>query len=68
VVTVNATDSDPGNNGKVSYRIHSGHLDKFTVNADSGLISVAPGADLDLERNKDRYEMIVSLNGEDHFG
>ena len=60
VVTVAATDSDAGQNGVVNYVVQSGAKDNFQVDFDTGLITVATGADLDIERFGDNYRMIVS--------
>ena len=57
---MNATDDDFGLNGRITYRIHSGHKDNFRIIPETGVVQVNSGADLDMDRNGDRYDMIVS--------
>nr|CAB3229294.1 cadherin-23-like [Phallusia mammillata] len=44
-----ASDPDKGRNGEIFYRIQSGAFDKFTIDAKTGVISLAPGQSLDRE-------------------
>ncbi|KAJ6657745.1 hypothetical protein lerEdw1_001932 [Lerista edwardsae] len=57
VLQVTATDMDSGLNQQLSYRIESGAQDKFLINADTGVISVANIA-IDREE-KDNYKLTV---------
>lgn len=51
VLQVLAQDGDHSpTNSKITYRISSGASDKFVIDSDSGLISVANGANLDIDR------------------
>lgn len=51
VLQVLALDGDHSpTNSKITYRISSGAADKFVIDSDSGLISVANGANLDIDR------------------
>lgn len=51
VIQVLAQDGDHSpTNSKITYRISSGASDKFVIDSDSGLISVANGANLDIDR------------------
>lgn len=48
VVKVTATDGDASSpNNEVIYRMHKGAKDKFVIDSETGIISVAPGASLD---------------------
>ncbi len=58
---VNATDADSGLNGEIGYIIRRGSKDNFVINFDTGVVSVAPDADLTIEQFGTRYEMTVSL-------
>lgn len=59
-MTISASDLDAGQNGQVNYVVQSGAKDNFQVDFNSGVVRVADGADLDIERNGDQYRMIVS--------
>ena len=61
VQTVLATDADSPTrpNGMVTYRITSGSLGKFEMEATSGLVTVAPQATFDFDVQK-LYNMTVS--------
>ena len=65
---VKALDGDhSSSNSQVVYRIQSGAQDKFVIDADSGIISVARGANLDPDRTipKSNYYLldVVALDG-----
>lgn len=48
VLQVSATDGDASSpNNEVIYRLHRGAKDKFIIDSETGVISVAPGASLD---------------------
>uniref|UniRef100_T1KWL6 Cadherin domain-containing protein n=2 Tax=Tetranychus urticae TaxID=32264 RepID=T1KWL6_TETUR len=71
VVQVKAIDGDHSpTNSRVFYRISSGSQDKFVIDPDSGLISVATGANLDPDRTNPKqttYALVVTaLDG--NFG
>ena len=52
VIQVSASDGDHSPaNSRVYYRIASGALDKFSIDANTGVISVATGANLDPDRS-----------------
>ena len=59
VVTVNASDLDAGLNAHIDYVIRSGSADNFLIDLNSGLITVAPNADLDIDVNGDMYTVLV---------
>ncbi|XP_035210796.1 cadherin-23-like isoform X2 [Stegodyphus dumicola] len=68
VVQVKALDGDhSSSNSQVVYRIQSGAQDKFVIDADSGIISVARGANLDPDRTipKSNFYLldVVALDG-----
>lgn len=51
VLQVSAQDGDHSpTNSKITYRISSGASDKFVIDSDTGLITVANGANLDIDR------------------
>ena len=54
-------------NSQVAYRIETGALDKFVIEADSGSILVAPGANLDPDRTEPRTTfynlMVIAVDG-----
>ena len=57
VVTVSAADADSGTNGQITYELLNGE-EKFTINADTGLISVS--GDLNMEAtSKQLYQLTV---------
>ncbi|XP_070545455.1 LOW QUALITY PROTEIN: cadherin-23-like [Ptychodera flava] len=58
VAQVSASDEDSGLNQQVTYRIESGGQDRFTINANTGLIKIAPGQTLDREE-QDKYMLVV---------
>ena len=60
-MTVDATDLDAGLNAHIDYIIRSGSADNFVIDNNSGLITVADGADLDIDTNGDMYTVLVSL-------
>ncbi|KAB0799063.1 hypothetical protein PPYR_06943 [Photinus pyralis] len=61
VLQVHAIDWDGSTpNNKVIYRIQGGAFDKFIIDSESGVISVAPGASLDPDLNHPR-RMLYSL-------
>ncbi|XP_053210328.1 cadherin-23-like [Panonychus citri] len=71
VVQVKAIDGDHSpTNSRVFYRISSGSQDKFVIDPDSGLVSVAAGANLDPDRSNPKqntYALVVTaLDG--NFG
>ncbi|KAF7247329.1 Cadherin-23 [Varanus komodoensis] len=57
VLQVTATDADSGLNQQLSYRIESGAQDRFLINVNTGVISVA-NITIDREE-KDNYRLIV---------
>ena len=59
VVTVNASDLDAGLNAHIDYVIRSGSADNFVIDLNSGLITVAPNAELDIDVNGDMYTVLV---------
>ncbi|PAA55147.1 hypothetical protein BOX15_Mlig034197g1 [Macrostomum lignano] len=63
VAQINATDADPSvsENSKVFYRIQSGAADKFTIFGDTGIVQVERGADLDVNRFGDRYNLTIGV-------
>ncbi|XP_054716346.1 cadherin-23-like [Uloborus diversus] len=68
VVQVKALDGDhSSSNSQVVYRIQSGAQDKFVIDADTGVISVARGANLDPDRTipKSNFYLldVVALDG-----
>ncbi|KAG8235451.1 hypothetical protein J437_LFUL011362 [Ladona fulva] len=68
IMQVKAWDSDgSAPNNYVVYRIESGAEDKFIIDPNSGIVSVAPGANLDPDRTSPRkmlYSLrIVALDG-----
>ena len=60
-MTVLATDKDVDENARIRYVLLRGGRDNFAIDADSGLLSVATNADLDIERYGDQYDMILSI-------
>lgn len=68
VIQVRAVDGDySSSNSQVVYRIQSGAQDKFVIDATSGVISVATGANLDPDRTipKSKFYLldVVALDG-----
>lgn len=68
VVQVKALDGDhSSSNSQVVYRIQSGAQDKFVIDANTGVISVARGANLDPDRTipKSNFYLldVVALDG-----
>ncbi len=62
VITTQATDSDAtAPNNELIYRIDSGAKDKFRIDAQTGLITVESGADLDRDVYGARYTLRVCL-------
>ena len=59
VVQVKATDMDFDNNAKIGYVLYSGGRDNFIIDYYTGLVQVAPRANLDIERFGQQYTMIV---------
>ena len=59
MVQLDASDMDFGNNAKVGYVLHSGGRDNFAIDYYTGLVHVAPLADLDIERFGRLYTMTV---------
>uniref|UniRef100_A0A3B5L921 Cadherin domain-containing protein n=1 Tax=Xiphophorus couchianus TaxID=32473 RepID=A0A3B5L921_9TELE len=51
VIQMSAVDSDAGENGQISYRILAGGQGKFLINSSTGVITVAPGAELTVGRS-----------------
>lgn len=52
VIQVSATDSDQSpSNSRVYYRLLSGGVDKFVIDSNTGIISVAKGASLDPDKS-----------------
>ncbi|XP_054878601.1 protocadherin-15-like [Poeciliopsis prolifica] len=51
VIQMSAVDSDAGENGQISYRILAGDQGKFLINSSTGVITVAPGAELTVGRS-----------------
>jgi cadherin 23 len=49
------------------YRLAGGHSDKFVMDADTGVVSVAAGASLDPDRSEPRAELyalrVLALDG-----
>ena len=60
VVQLDASDLDFGDNSNVGYVLHSGGRDNFAIDYYTGLVQVAPHADLDIERFGRQYTMTVS--------
>ena len=58
VVRVKATDPD-GPDDKIIYSIHSGAKDNFIIGPKTGIISVAPDSNLDIQKNGVEYNIIV---------
>lgn len=68
VIQVKAIDGDHSpTNSRVFYRISSGSQDKFVIDPDTGLISVASGASLDPDRSNPKQNhyilVITALDG-----
>ncbi|PAA73840.1 hypothetical protein BOX15_Mlig023527g6 [Macrostomum lignano] len=63
IIQINATDDDaPGSdNSRIFYRIQSGAADKFAMSGNTGLILVERGADLDVNRYGERYNLTVAV-------
>ncbi|CAK8672419.1 unnamed protein product [Clavelina lepadiformis] len=53
-----ASDLDKGQNGQIHYRIASGGYDKFVINPETGVISLAPGQYLDREE-MEKYKLRI---------
>ncbi|XP_016536732.1 protocadherin-15-like isoform X1 [Poecilia formosa] len=51
VIKMSAVDSDAGENGQISYHILAGDQGKFLINSSTGVITVAPGAELTVGRS-----------------
>lgn len=58
VIRVMANDPD-GRDNLLQYQISTGAMDNFEINSSSGVMTVSPDARLDLERNGDKYEVVV---------
>ena len=58
VIRVMANDPD-GRDNLLQYQIRSGAKDNFVINSSSGVITISPDANLDLETGGDRYDVIV---------
>ncbi|XP_077287524.1 cadherin 88C [Arctopsyche grandis] len=68
VLEVQAFDSDGSSpNNQVVYRIQKGAGDKFVIGSENGIISVAPGSDLDPDRTNpksNKYTLtVIALDG-----
>ncbi|XP_076318163.1 cadherin 87A isoform X1 [Tachypleus tridentatus] len=62
VEQVAATDLDTGANAQLSYRIQKGGFDDFVIGTDTGIVSVAPNAQLDYERRSKYIVEIVAID------
>ncbi|XP_035997708.1 protocadherin-15 isoform X2 [Fundulus heteroclitus] len=51
VMQMSAVDADAGENGQVTYRILAGAQGKFLIDTSTGIITVAPGAELTVGRS-----------------
>ncbi|GAV03230.1 hypothetical protein RvY_13685-2 [Ramazzottius varieornatus] len=61
VVTVSAVDADRSNlYGRIVYRVERGAQDKFVIDANTGVITLASGANLDKDV-QDSYDLTVRL-------
>ena len=60
VIQVRATDNDTNQNAFVTYLLGSGGRDKFVIDTNTGVISIAPGASLSLDTNPSTYNLTVS--------
>ena len=58
VLQVKAIDPD-GPDNKIIYSIHSGAKDNFIIGPKTGIISVAPGSNLDIQTNGLEYRIKV---------
>jgi len=58
---VNATDQDRTRpNNLITYRIETGARDKFVIDPVTGVVSVAPSADLDRDKFGGSYDIVVT--------
>ena len=62
VIKVKATDPD-GPDNKIIYSIHSGAKDNFVIGPKTGIISVAPESNLDIQTNGGQYT--IKIRAED---
>lgn len=62
VEQVSATDADTGVNALLTYRIHRGGFDDFSINSSTGEITVAPTAKLDYDKRKEYVMEVVAVD------
>ena len=58
VARFEAEDPD-GRDEELRFHIHSGAKDNFVIDGKSGVLSVAPDANLDIQRSGDTYDIQV---------
>ena len=61
VARLEAEDPD-GRDDELRFHIHSGAKDNFVIDSKSGVLSVAPDANLDIQRSGDTYDIQVQEN------